>query len=70
MNDLIKRLNRLVNDRSIPHRARQDIREAVAHLKVSLKQSNGKTYTGTPVKVPLTAQDKRDITDFTRSDKP
>ena len=37
--------------------------------KVSLK-SNGKTYTGTPVKVPLTAQDKRDITDFTRSDKP
>lgn len=65
MNDLLKRLNRLVNDRSIPHRARQDIREAISHLKVAQKQSEGKTYTGTPVKVPLTAQEKRDITNFT-----
>jgi len=65
MTDLIKRLNRLANNPSIQHRSRQDIREAIAILRVHARQADGKTYSGTPVKVGLTAEEKRDVTNFT-----
>ena len=32
-NEIIKQLNRLANDRNIPHLARNNIRDAVQHIR-------------------------------------
>jgi len=41
-NEIIKQLNRLANDRNIPHRARNNIRDAVQHIReLTLKVAEG-----------------------------
>lgn len=66
LDKLIRNLNRHINSLDLPRRVRNDIREAV----VALKASAEKTYTGKPVKVPLTAEEKRRVERFTNPPAP
>lgn len=60
LDQLIKRLQRIIYDSRISHTARRDIREAIVELKIARQKEKKRKYTGTPVKVSRTAKEKRD----------